>query len=56
MAGKGRKFDFLGAFKLKRDAKRRERSADCGGKCFILPRKTQRGKRKRFIVLRRRDG
>lgn len=52
MAGRGRKFNFFGVFKSKAGAKRKEHSAQCGGKCFILPRKV-RG-RKRYVVLKKR--
>ena len=52
MAGTGRKFKFFGAFKTKHAAKKREKSAECRGKCFILKRKIKG--RTRFAVLSRR--
>lgn len=48
MAGKGRKFKFHGAFKSKKAAVKKERSASCKG-CFIVDRMV-RGV-KRHIVL-----
>lgn len=52
MAGKLRKFKVHGAYKRKSDAKEKERSAECGGRCFIIPRKI--GKFLRHVVLERR--
>jgi len=52
MVGKLRNFLALGAYNKKADAKKKERSRQCGGKCFILPRKIK-GHR-RYVVLKDR--
>ena len=50
--GLGRKFIFRGAYKKKKDAVRKERSAACRKKCFILRRKIR--KSRRYVVLERK--
>jgi hypothetical protein len=52
MSHRLRKFKVHGAYKRKADARRKERSAACGGRCFILPRVIKG--MKRFIVLEKR--
>jgi hypothetical protein len=52
MAGHLKKFRVHGAYKKKSDAKRKEKSDACEGRCFVLSRKV-RG-HQRFLVLERR--
>lgn len=49
MAHRGRKFAFHGAFRSKSRARKKERSAACGGRCFIRSGKVRN--RRRWFVL-----
>jgi len=52
MARTLRNFRVHGAYKTKRAAMRKEKSAACHDSCFILKRKVRRGTR--YVVLERR--